>query len=290
MKRTRCPNGSRKDKNGICVKKVLGETQITQERVNGTCKNKRECNKTTRKKRVSSDRQTPRSIYARKYFDNKKETIYLLDKIHDDTKRVLFQVNYNDVEQFLNYENLHHNPKIDCFFQTIFSLGLQDVKNLKKYSRQVNKHGKSGVDSNNIKLFIKDAFGLTDDEPVEFSIYQMTNHANHSKRSSEVISKKIHKKFNANLKNGYATIIYVERLYNNNTKSGHYIVMYKYNNQIYFFDPQKKTRKNVNGIFTSTNIQDVLIDRSGNIGYFTIDNLKSPKPLLNTTCPINYVG
>ena len=74
MKRTRCPNGSRKDKNGICVKKLLGENVKT-------CKNKKECNKTTRKKRVSSDRQTPRSIYARKYFANKKETIHLLDKI-----------------------------------------------------------------------------------------------------------------------------------------------------------------------------------------------------------------
>ena len=126
----------------------------------------------------------------------------------------------------------------------------------------MNRHGKGGVGSNDIKLFIKNAFGLTDDEPVEFNIYQMTSQANHSKRSSEVISKKIHKKFNANLKNGYASVIYVERLFNNNTKSGHYIVMYKYNNQIYFFDPQKKTRKNVNGIFTYTNIQDVLIYRS----------------------------
>ena len=270
MKRTRCPNGSRKGKDGICNKNINS--------------------KTTRKKRITSERNTPRSIYAKKYLANTKETIHLLDKIHNNDTSVLFQVNYNDVSQFFNYENLHNNPKIDCFFQTIFSLGLRDLKISKKNSNQINKNGTVGVDSNEVKLFIKNAFNLTDEERVTFYLYKMSNSVKHKKRSSEFISRKICNKFYDKLKDGYATIIYVQRLHNNDTISGHFMIMYKYKNQIYFFDPQKKNKKNVTGIFTSTNIQDVLIDRSGDIGYFTIDNLKNPKPLFDTTCPIQYVG
>lgn len=276
MKRTRCPNGSRKGKDGTCKVYIKPNKTVNQ--------------KTTKKKKASSVRKTPRSIYAKQYFANNKETIHLLDKLHKDDTSVLFQVNYNDVNQFLNYENLHNSPKIDCFFQTIFSLGLRDIKISKKSSTQVNKHGKVGVNVNEVKLFIKNAFGLSEDETVSFFINKMSDSKKHKKRSSEFISKKIRDKFDVKLKDGYATILYVQRLHENDTVGGHFMIIYKYNNQIYFFDPQKKTKKNVNGIFNSTNIRDVLIDRSGDIGYFTIDNLKSPKPLVNTTCPINYIG
>jgi hypothetical protein len=291
MKKSRCANGFRKDKDRICVKKSI---RVKRSRcANGFRKDKdRICvknretfkNKITIKKKVSSDRQTPRSIYAKKYFANNKETIHLLDKINDGDKNVLFQVNYNDVNQFVNYENLHNNPKIDCLFQSIFSLGLHDIKVSKKHSSQVNKYGKIGVQSDEVKLFIKDAFDLKDDEHVEFRVNKMRDNVKHVNRTLKVINNKIHRIFYDHLKNGYATVLYVERMYDHGRIGGHYIVMYKYDNQLYFFDPQKKSNK------TSTNIHEVLGSKSGNIGYFIIDNLKSPKPLMNTTCPIKYTG
>jgi hypothetical protein len=303
MKRSRCANGFRKDKDRVCVKKSI---RVKGSRcANGFRKDKdRVCvkkrtydnenkivgNKITIKKRVSSDRQTPRSIYAKKYFANNKEVIHLLDKINDGDKNVLFQVNYNDVNQFVNYENLHNNPKIDCLFQSIFSLGLHDIKVSKKHSSRVNKYGKIGVQSDEVKLFIKDAFDLKDDEHVEFMVNKMRDNVKHVNRTLKVINNKIHRIFYNHLKNGYATVLYVERMYADGRIGGHYIVMYKYDNQLYFFDPQKKSNKNVNGVFTSTNIHEVLGSKSGNIGYFIIDNLKSPKPLMNTTCPIKYTG
>jgi hypothetical protein len=303
MKRSRCANGFRKDKDRVCVNKNirLKESRCTngfrkdKDRVcvnkkQETFKNKIVGNKITIKKRVSSERHTPRSIYAKKYFANNKETIHLLDKINDGDKNVLFQVNYNDVNQFVNYENLHNNPKIDCLLQSIFSLGLQDIKVSKKQSSQVNKYGKNGVQSDEVELFIKDAFDLKDDELVKFKVNKMRDNVKHVNRTLQVINNKIHRIFYNHLKNGYATVLYVERIYNDGRISGHYIVMYKYDNQLYFFDPQKKSNKNVNGVFTSTNIHEVLGSKSGNIGYFMIDNLKSPKPLMNTTCPIKYTG
>jgi hypothetical protein len=241
----------------------------------GSCKNKRVSNNTTR-------RQTDRSIYARKYFENKTGTIHMLDKIRKGDTTVMFQVNYKDVGQFLNYENLHNNPKLDCFFQSIFSLGLHDVKMAKKHSFQVNKKGRSGVNSNDVKLFIKNAFELTDDEIVEFYIYNNNN--------SKITGKKINNIFKNHLKNGYATVIFVKRLVDNGLIAGHYLVMYKYNNKIYFFDPQKKTRGDVNGVSISTRIEDVIINDVLQIGWFEIDNLKSPKPLIHTSCHIRYVG
>jgi len=298
MKRSRCPNGTRKNKSGDCIQRVLNDKKNTR-CANGTRKNKSgDCiqrvltdKKNTRKKRVSIDRQTPRSIYAKKYFANNKDDIHLLDKMNRGDTSVLFQVNYNDVNQFFNYENLHNNPKIDCFFQTIFSLGLQDVKISKKQSIDINKYGNYGVTASEVKLFIKNAFDLSEDERITYFTTNVGNCVKYKKRSSEFISNKIRNKFDSKLKDGYATIVFVTRLDNNDKEtSGHYIVIFKYNDQIYFFDPQKKIRKNGDVIFTSTNIRDVLISKNGDIGYFTIDNLHSPKPLVNTTCPVQYRG
>ena len=297
MKSLRCPNGTRKNKSGHCIQYVITDKKNTR-CPNGTRKNKSGVciqyvitdKKNTRKKKVIIDRQTPRSLYANKYFTNNKDNIHLLDKMHMDDTNVLFQVNYNDVNQFFNYENLHNNPKIDCFFQTIFSLGLQDVEISKKYSTNVNKYGKVGVSAAEVKIFIKNAFGLTEDERITFFTTNVGNYAKYKNRSSEFINNKIRNKFDNKLKDGYATVVMVTRLNDYNKEIGlHFIVIFKYNNQIYFFDPQKKTRKNKDVIFTSTYMHDVLIGKNGNISYFTIDNLNGPKPLINTTCPIQYI-
>ena len=78
----------------------------------------------------------------------------------------------------------------------------------------------------------------------------------------------------------------------NGNLGGHNIVLYKYNNQVYFLNPQGKSDDNPSKIFNSTNINDLFRDTTWiiGLGYYTISNLKNPKPLVDTSCPINFSG
>lgn len=306
----RCPNGSRKDKNGICVsnsnKEGRKSVSIKKEPIHK--KDRKKCPNGTRKNKLgvcvsnnptknniyekkSSERGTSRSNYVRRYFANNKSKIHLLDKLNDDDNSVMFQVNYNDVSQFTNYENLHNKPKIDCFFQTIFSLGLRDVKIAKKDSININAYGKSGVSSDEIQSFIKNAFNLSSNEVVEFTYIHLDKYIIQRKKGKKFINRTIGKFLKSKLKEGYASVIFVERFYEDGRKGGHYIIAYKDNGDIYYFDPQKKS-KNIKMVVVvnSTDIYKVLDSGIISFGYFTINNLKSPMPLVDTSCPIRYVG
>jgi hypothetical protein len=77
--------------------------------------------------------------------------------------------------------------------------------------------------------------------------------------------------------------------YNKRTgkQDGHSMIAYKYNNVLYFFDPQKKfSYVTIGNIFNSTNIFDVAGCDIIAFGYYTVTNLDHPKPLMNTTCKI----
>jgi len=152
----------------------------------------------------------------------------------------MFQVNYIDVSQFTNHVNLSHYPRIDCFFQSIFSLGLRDVTIAKKDANDVNIKGNAGVDTNEIKLFIKNAFNLTPKEYVKIGFYHLDEYVIVKQSGNEFINELITSTLYHKLKEGYATIIYVNRYVSENGfTGGHFIVVYKYNDTIYFFDPQK---------------------------------------------------
>ena len=310
MPRQRCPNGSRRDKFGICVrKKATRSKSISKEKEksmksnpkntttkrcpNGSRRDKSgECvSYNTTKKKKSSERETPRSIYAKSYFANNKTDIHLLDKIEPTDTSVMFQVNYNDVSQFTNHVNLSHSPLIDCFFQSIFSLGLRDVTMAKNDAENINTKGIAGVDTGEVEIFIKNAFNLAPNEYIQFRMSHLDYYIK-QKKSQEFINRIIQIRLGNELKDGYATVLYVERyISENGNTGGHYIVVYKYNNTIYFFDPQKNSRYNtLKGGFNSTNIYEVLDTEILYYGIFTVYNLKSLKPLVNTSCPIKYIG
>jgi hypothetical protein len=298
MPKTRCPNGSRKNKSGTCVstnqKQKPGSikkcSKGTRKNKNGVCVIYTSTKK-NRSENKSSVRKTPRSIYARRYFADNKTRIHLLDKINVGDNSVMFQVNYNDVSQFTNYENLHDKPQIDCFFQSIFSLGLRDVKIAKIDSKNINAYGKSGVTSDDIRTFIKNAFNLSLYEVVEFTYVRLDKYVIEQKKGRKFIKRLIGKFLDGKIKEGYASLIFVERFYEDGRRGGHYIITYKNNNIVYYFDPQKKSRANgEHDMFNSTDIYKVLNSGIISIGYFTINNLKSPMPLLDTTCPIRYLG
>ena len=339
----RCPNGSRKNKLGDCIKKDLlnntikrkkssnerkisekdpserksserkisekepSERKISEkepsERKSGERKSserkisekepserkssERKSSEKEPSERKSSETKTPRSIYAKRYFADNKKTIYLLDSYGKNAKSVMVQVNYNDVEQFTNYQNLSSRPSNDCFFQTIFSLGLRDVKMAKKDSMDANSYNGTGVHIVEILLFIKNAFNLSKREKVYYKCVNLEYDVVERKLSRNEINNKIVKIFNSKLKNGYAAPIYIERYYKSSgRRMGHSLVVYKYNDIIYFFDPQIKGYMPEWRKYNSTNIYEVSESDITKISYYTVSNLKNPKPLMDTTCQI----
>ena len=147
--------------------------------------------------RESSETKTPRSMYAKRYFADNKSRIHLLDKIgKSKTKTIMFQVNYDDVEQFTNYQNLSSNPRVDCVFQSIFSLGLRDVNIVKQDSLNVNTHGRKGVNKDEVILFIKTAFALSPEEDVTEEFMVLGNETPKLIREKPKLNDKIVKLFN----------------------------------------------------------------------------------------------
>jgi hypothetical protein len=215
-------------------------------------------------------------------------------------------------------------PKIDCVFQSIFALGLRDVELSKQDSLNVNTYGKTGVSKGEVIGYIKNAFQLprttkvtqkdisiTDHDDSRYEFYYDEDGIPHnfyldgSLRTDEK-NDITNTFFNRRMENGYATTISIK--FSGKRDFSHRIVVYKHDNQIYFFDPQRKNYgehsvhngnqvyfvnsggKNI--VYISTNLYD-LVPRGfilTGVSYIAITNLSSPKPLVNTACPISYIG
>jgi hypothetical protein len=281
MPTKRCPNGSRRNINGICIKKAFNEKSNTKRCPIGYRKNKSgvcvKYNTRTKKGVLLGDGNSPRSNFAKRYFANKKGSIQLLDKI-GKSKRVIFQVNYNDVSHFTDYRNLSSNPRLDCVFKTISSMGVRRVKPIKQDS--------ADVDRSEVLMFIKKAFALSGQEEVDYVYIDLRGEMIKLNKDKSELNEKIVDYFNSKLKNGYATMISVEITMRVGMSESRDIILYKYNNQLHFFNPQGRSELNPSKVFNSINIYD-LFDQSTlfiGVGYYIVYNLKSPKKLINTSC------
>ena len=206
----RCPNGTRKNKQGDCIKKML--TQAKPAKLtrcpNGTRKNKGVCESTSVKKPKSrcpngtkknkgvcvpktEKLATPRTKYSCRYF---KKPIHM-------SKNELFQIQFDTPNQFKKYVNLSKKPKLDCGYQSLFALGLLEVEHAKKSAEEVNTKGKVGIFTDKLITFFRINFGFTSKESIQSYDSQDT------------------KKFLEDyLKNNYATILLLQF-----SKNGHYI-------------------------------------------------------------------
>ena len=197
----RCPNGTRKNK-GDCIPKAKPKTpeQVKPDKPkrcpNGTRKNKGVC-----EPKITA---TPRTQYACRF----KKPIYL-------SERELFQIHV-DTDRFKDYTNLSKAPKLDCGYQSLFALGLLEVEHAKKSAEEVNKKGKLGIYTNELKTFFRINFGFTPEETIH------------------TYERRFIKLFLENkLGNNHATILLLHL-----AKNGHYIVAYKYKDVVHFYDPQ----------------------------------------------------
>jgi hypothetical protein len=256
----RCPNGSRKNKNGICTKytKPISKTKTKS-------KSKSPKSKSPKSKSPKSKSPKSKSPKLKSKFVNRKTALnmnphhlrglILTKKLHlkppinslssENTPRKdyfnkffknkkvilsnhkLFQV-VIDINQFKEYVKISSPERTnlkDCAIQSLFSLGLRDRKFGKKDSKK-NK----GVMINNIRQYLRDVFQIPNrqiwDNKVE--IY------------TPEFLEEFRDMINSNLQNSMATIIYVDYYVNDNNYC-HAIIVYKYDDKVVYFDPQNKT-------------------------------------------------
>ena len=200
-KLTRCPNGTRKNKQGVCEPTLVKKHESTTKRCPNSKKNKGVCVPKTEKLK------TPRTKYSCRYF---KKPIQM-------SKNELFQIQFDKRDQFKKYVNLSKSPKLDCGYQSLFVLGLLEVEHAKKSAEEVNTKGKFGIFTDKLITFFRINFGFTSKESIE------TYNTDNAKKFVE-----------DHLENNYATILLLQF-----AKNGHYIVGYKWENKVYFYDPQQ---------------------------------------------------
>ena len=200
----RCPNGTRKNK-GVCEPKDQPNPDKPKRCPNGTRKNKQGV---CEPKAMA----TPRTQYACRF----KKPIYL-------SERDLFQIHFDTPDQFIQYTNLSKAPKLDCGYQSLFALGLLEVEHAKKSAEEVNKKGKVGIFTNELRTFFRINFGFTPNETMD----------TYERRFIKLFLEN-------NLANNHATILLLHF-----SKNGHYIVAYKYKDVVHFYDPQANKHRTV---------------------------------------------
>ena len=139
-------------------------------------------------------------------------------------------------------------------------------------------------------MFIKNALNLSKQERVSRRFINLTNETMNLNMDRNKINNKIVKIIDPKIKDGYAAPIFIDRYYKKTgRRDGHSMVAYKHNNKLYFFDPQKHVSYVTKGnIVTSTDLFEVAGTDIIRFGYYTVSNLEHPKPLMDTTCKINF--
>jgi hypothetical protein len=89
------------------------------------------------------------------------------------------------------------------------------------------------------------------------------------------------------LENNCATIFSLIYRMNDSTIFGHFMIVYKLNDELFFFDPQLNVHyenlSHVQYTFEVERDQEILF-----YGYFETNNITQPIELKNNSCPINF--
>jgi len=188
--------------------------------------------------------------------------------------RNLFQI-------FSRYSNLSklHVKKIDCVFQTLFSLGLREIHTAKHESNVINKLGfykkkLIGVQALQLESYVQQIFGLNKENTkvinVTFSIIQMNNY----------LSTKL-------LENTCTILLFTY----NNGEFGHCVTAFKHNNKIYIFDPQLTTSYS-SSIYLFKDEMGIIYKDIDSFTVICLNQVLESKPLIVDNCslPILIAG
>jgi len=286
-KKERCPKGSRKNKHGVCVKnKTMADVlhKTPTQTPPSLIKPLADATPTTT---TTTTPKTPRGIYAKTYHTTE---IMLSDRdLTGSNQNALLQFTFSDVKQFEDYVPLTLNPRIECFYQTLFTLGLRKTKLLKKEVEEINIKGKIGVVFTDAAELFAESFGI----PKRDVVFRTSNDI-----KEPDINNEMNTFFDGKLKENHATIIGIFFTKKNSkivkSEFAHFIVVYKNNNTIYYFDPQNKQKYNQREII-NTNILRITQKYKAKgykifaYGYYKVSDLTHPMPLLINECPLIYV-
>jgi hypothetical protein len=234
----------------------------------------------------SSSPTTSRGIYAKKYHTN---DIFLSDTdINNNNQNILLQFTFNNVGQFEDFVPLSKTPIVDCVYQTLFALGLRRTKLLKLEAAEVNEKSDLGVSFFEMSRLFAVSFNI-DESNVSFTQQPTWP----DDKSVAIYMKQF---FIDRLKNNHASIFVI--LFNKIKGVGgfgHAIISYKYNNKVYFFDPQNKKSYDKKQTI-SENILDITKKykagpkmRLSSFLYFTVSNLEQPMKLIEKDWSVDYV-
>jgi len=189
----------------------------------------------------------------------------------------LFQVNFSNEEQFRNYLNLSEKETVnDCFFQSIYSLGLRDRNLAKLNSENIELNGIEGVHVKDVENYIKESFGLTG------SVQTWCKNSKEVQWTEEMVLKAL-ELWLKDLNDNCATLLFLHF-----NEGGHFIIAYKYKNNIYYFDPQSVGLQDTS---ISTNIKDILFDDElEGFCCFYVEGLTEKIPLVKKDCHVEFSG
>ena len=182
----------------------------------------------------------------------------------------LFQVPFKK-EQIDRYKGISNCNTYDCFFQVMTVLGLRHYSVSRKDSLKVKKKNSYGVETRDAAKYLSTIFHanietkliITSKVIEKYNIYKNI----YIPRTPEPIHKQLFSLLD--LENGYATFIC--GLSGTHHISGHFFIIYKENNIIYYYDQTGKS--------LTKDVYDI-IDKKDFVGFFVYYNKSKESCLL----------
>jgi len=234
---------------------------------------------------------TQHNEFENKFFkNNAKQLLNTYTKIEGDD-RILLQVSCDGLAQFQQYPNLSLGTQgpVDCFVQSLFSLGLIEAGCAKEHAKQINSEGK-GVLFDVGGEYLCRVFGVARGM-IKYTKKMVCDSINkHTNSGAKLQITEFLKKY---LKPGNATIITLYFHKYGKFTNAHYMIAYKNKTDaeaIYYFDPQQQDVLPKNKTISRTLQHLINYNKSFicEFGYYSIFEMNEPMTLLTDTCPIPF--
>jgi len=236
----------------------------------------------------STSPDTPRTNYSKAHLRGKP--ILLLNRakpIEGLEPAILFQTTFDGPEQFKDYVNLSGNPRVDCFFQSVFALGLRSSRLAKKNAEGVNTEGK-GVQYREMAKYLASSFGIPH-ELVDVKVSKEIRNEKglYDRKQANILIKEF---FNNYLENNHATIFGIDYPKGGDLADSHVLVAYKNKGTLFFFDPQQKSLRDDKYVISKTLAHLIKYNRVhvSKLRFFTVSGLDEPVQVLDVSCPVPY--
>lgn len=158
-----------------------------------------------------------------------------LDPVNDS----MFQVSITNPDNLL-FRNTAHQSTLDCGYKALSALGLRDKYMTSINSAMVNSRGHTGILFGDMAAYIEHIYNLPVDA-VDFYMGIQTGIT-----SSRMLVSSLTQALRTQLQESHATLLVVfistkPKVAGPHNSFGHYIVAYKHNGTLYYYNPQSNT-------------------------------------------------